>query len=371
MKVLTAYNQDVQKFLIGRCTTKKKDNILDAIEKTVFEAGKSFSKLFPPSTKRKQVMDKILFLLSGSGICKVSAKTLAETIGCSIRTVSDAVKNLKETGEVLVGGLADGENKYVFVYKQHQNFQQILKEVFFIDELPVEEIQDHVEKEEIAEPIAEQVAELSNTETFDTVSTNTEKASSNYNNFFKSFNSLKQEKNNYIESITDEIESELKEASSDKKKELERINTYYVNEYQEMLYHTIKAGEYHPAIKENASILGLRVGSNATRNMFTCALQSVIKIHKFLLSGGTISDSVPALFSRIYKDKVKTICSDKKRNTGKSEVSEVYSRKLICYNWLEEDRSDVITPEAPIKPFFYQLEEISATNEELDEMGIF
>ena len=45
------------------------------------------------------------------------------------------------------------------------------------------------------------------------------------------------------------IEIEIKEAQSDFQKEFERIHTYFVNEYQEMMYHTIKAGTYHPILK--------------------------------------------------------------------------------------------------------------------------
>ena len=37
------------------------------------------------------------------------------------------------------------------------------------------------------------------------------------------------------------IEIELKEAQNDAQKEFERIHTYFVNKYQEMMYHTIKA----------------------------------------------------------------------------------------------------------------------------------
>ena len=86
-------------------------------------------------------------LLSGNGICKISAETLADKANCSVRTVTDTVRALKQTGEILVAGLADGKNKYVFVLKTHPNFTTILKEVFYINAY------------QIAERTAEQVAE--------------------------------------------------------------------------------------------------------------------------------------------------------------------------------------------------------------------
>ena len=51
------------------------------------------------------------------------------------------------------------------------------------------------------------------------------------------------------------IEIELKEVQNDAQKEFERIHTYFVNEYQEMMYHTIKAGTYHPILKPTHQLL--------------------------------------------------------------------------------------------------------------------
>ena len=154
MLKLTAYNQDVQRYLQGGKSTRlRKATIIDIIQESVLATGKSFDKLFPNKSKRKAVMDEIIFYLSGSGICKVAAETLAKNTEASVRTVYDAVKKLKETGEILVGGLADGKNKYIFVLKSHPNFKEILREVFFIDELPVEkQPEDPVDPKPETEP---------------------------------------------------------------------------------------------------------------------------------------------------------------------------------------------------------------------------
>ncbi|MGQ7147595.1 hypothetical protein ACUOA8_54115, partial [Escherichia sp. SS-MK2] len=68
--------------------------------------------------------------------------------------------------------------------------------------------------------------------------------------FFSCFKELNNDRVSLIESI----ENELKESQNNVKKEFERIHMYYVNEYQERMYHTIKAGTYHPILKTNASI---------------------------------------------------------------------------------------------------------------------
>ena len=148
---LTAYNADVQKYMQqNRLSAQKKYEIMDAMRKRIDDTNQSFESLFPSQSKRKGVMDHIIYMLSGNGICKISAETLADKANCSVRTVTDTVRALKQTGEILVAGLADGKNKYVFVLKTHPNFTTILKEVFYINAY------------QIAERTAEQVAEQKN-----------------------------------------------------------------------------------------------------------------------------------------------------------------------------------------------------------------
>ncbi|MEB8649384.1 HTH domain-containing protein [Bacillus cereus] len=167
MKKLTAYNADIQKYMQqNRLSTQKKYEIIDAIRKRFDDTTQSFESLFPSRSKRKDVMDHIIYLLSGNGICKISAETLADKADCSVRTVTTTVRALKQTGEILVAGLADGKNKYVFVLKTHPNFTTIMKKVFYID----------------AEQNANQIAEQKNHESLEAVSLEGEKTNSNYNN---------------------------------------------------------------------------------------------------------------------------------------------------------------------------------------------
>ncbi|MHB0803406.1 cytosolic protein [Bacillus thuringiensis] len=358
MKKLTAYNADVQKYMQqNRLSTQKKNEIMDAMRKRVDDTNQSFESLFPSQSKRKGVMDYIIYLLSGNGICKISAETLANKADCSVRTVTDTVRALKQTGEILVAGLADGKNKYVFVLKTHPNFTTIMTEVFYID------------ANQIAEQNAEQVAEQKNSETVEARSLKDEKTSSNYNNSINSFNSLKQEKNNDKVSLMESIENELKEAQNDVKKEFERVHTYFVNEYQEMMYHTIKAGTYHPILKTNASIIGLRVGSNCDKNLFHLAFNALGKIDRFLKRNGTLTDSVQALFSRVYSDNIKLSTAPKKAHTGSSDIHNQES-SFIFYNWLEDTGSrepSTKTIDGSLIPGVYY----KVSKEEADEMGLY
>ncbi|MEW4236223.1 cytosolic protein [Bacillus thuringiensis] len=360
MKKITAYNKDIQKYMQqNRLSTQKKNEIIDAIRSRVNDNNQSFESLFPAGSKRKEVMDHILYMLSGNGICKISAETLASKADCSVRTVNASVRALKETQEVLVAGLADGKNKYVFVLKMHPNFTTIMQEVFYID------------TEQIAELNAGQIAELKNTKTIEAVELEAEKTSSNYNNSINSFNSLKQEKNNDRVSLMESIENELEEGQNDIQKEFERVHTYYVNEFQEMMYHTIKAGTYHPTLKTNASIIGLRVGSNCDKGLFRLAFNALGKIDRFLKNNGTLTDTVQALFSKIYSDNIKISKVQKKANTSKFDASKPHT-ELLFYNWLEEDKSkEPSTNTYTTRQTFIPESEFKISKEEADEMGLY
>ncbi|PEN93844.1 cytosolic protein [Bacillus cereus] len=367
MKKLTAYNADVQKYMQkNRLSTQKKNEIISAIRKRIDDANQSFESLFPSRSKRKDVKDHIIYLLSGNGICKISAETLADKADCSVRTVTNTVRALKQTGEILVAGLADGKNKYVFVLKTHPNFTTIMKEVFYID------------SNQIAERNAEQVAEQKNAETVGAVSLEDEKTSSNYNNSINpinpinpinSFNSLEQEKNNDIVSLMESIENEFEETQNDIQKEFERIHTYYVNEYQERMYHTIKAGTYHPILKANASIIGLRVGSNCDKSLFRFAFNALGKINRFLKNDGILTESVQALFSRVYSDNITLSKAPKKAHTSSSDVHN-NEKPFVFYNWLEDTGTkepSTKTIDSSLMPGVYD----KISKEEADEMGLY
>lgn len=315
----TAYNEDIQRY-IEKPNTSSKKVIIEEMKASLQGNLKSFSKLFPTGTKRYQVMDNIIYLLSTGGICKVSATTLAKKADASVRTVYSTVKALKETGLFLVGGLADGKNKYVILYKAHADFQEILKNVFYIDEIEETTENNH----SIAGQIAEQVAGQVNVES--TVNQGVEGSKTNpiYNNFIIS----KQEK----AIIRHSVENVLIESQNDKQKEAEQIQEYCTNPYQKQIYKIIteNVGVYHPEIVEKASIISLRAGSNCTEKAFRKALNAVAKIDRGLCMGTEI-DSIPALFDKIYIDRINYSSYYEKKEPVPKEKRDT----SVYYNWLE------------------------------------
>ncbi|MCT1389841.1 helix-turn-helix domain-containing protein [Peribacillus frigoritolerans] len=364
--MLTAYNLDVQRYIQGiRHNTEQKYMILNSIEQSVIKSGKSFNKLFP--NKQYLVLEKITYLLSGCGIWKIGADKLAEDIGVSVTTVYNAVKAIKETGKIIVGRLADhNAGKYIFVLKSHPNFKEILNKVFFIDELPEEKLNEEIKENE--EKIEDNNASeeltvghfvgLEDEQSFGRVSTEEEKPSSNNNNFLSS----KQEKN----SIKDSIENELLNAAKEQKED-QHISLYYTNKFQFELYQTIKKHTYHEKLKDHASVLGLRIGSNADKKSLILAIQAIWKIEKHLRKGGIIKSSIPAMFSDLYSDLLKY-----QRTHNKSKSEGTPSSNVPFVNWLDKDLSQ-IPIEQPIQepvPAIIAPDYVSSS-EELDALGIY
>lgn len=327
MKKLTAYNRDVQKYMqSNELSSKRKSVIIEGIEKKVINNGISFEHLFPARSKRKEVLDHIVYLLSGNGICKIGATTLADKADCSVRTVNEAVKHLKTTGEIIVAGLADGKNKYIFVLKSHPNFKQIIKDVFYIN----------------AEQITEQVAEQKNAESVEAVSLDNEKSSSNH------YNSIISKQENAI--ISDSIENELSttcgKLSPHEREiaEFEKVCQYYVCDFQFDFYHHIKSASYSKEIKDVATILGLRIGSDCTEFTYNLALKVIYKIDRFINTHGldSIDNSIQALFSHLYKLEIHSYVQNKKqqelerqeRNEREKDLPE-WRKGVPFYNWLE------------------------------------
>lgn len=311
--LLTAYNEDVQNYIKGATLdqTKKTEYLMD-LEKKVIESGNSFAKLF--AGKKYRVLDEIIYLLSGKGIWKVGAQTLADRCECSLSVIHKTVRAIKDTNEILVCRIANNRaGKYIFVLKSHPNFKEILKEVFYIDELPGDDNKTSLE--------TSQNTSLENAESLVAVSVEGEKSGSNNNNYNN--NILKQEK--YI--IKDSIENDLKSVSKDEKKELERVHNYYTNDYQFDLYREFKKSTYHEKIRNSISILGLRLGSNCTKERYIAATKVLFKINSSLNNDLLINKSVPALFDMMIEIEL-----NKPKQQPKIEKP---FKPMPFYNWLQ------------------------------------
>lgn len=303
--MLTACNEDVQRYL-ERPKKEEKEKIIKEIKEKALSEGINFNNMFKSNTKQYQVLDTIIYLLSSSGICKISSTKLAEKAGVSKRTVYNAVSSIKKLGSIIVAGLSDGKNKYIFLYKNHPDFNEILKNVFYLN----------------ADQIAEQFAEQENAKPIAAEGIKEEKSDSIHNTSFN-----KHEK--YI--LRESIESDL---SNNLQNEKHKAKTYLHNPYQKQLYTTLKFDSaLHERIKDKSLIIALRAGSNLNQDLFSIAMKSIRKIDKHLYLGGSV-ESVPALFEKIYHDRIQYNQYYKK----KSQQSEATSKRdtSFYYNWLKE-----------------------------------
>lgn len=312
----TAYHTDMKKFFRWGCPDKR-DLLVTKLEQTVLPLGKSFAKLFPNKSKRKDVLKRIFLLLSHSGICTVESKTLADGVGCSVRTVFDAVEKLKETGEVIVTGLADGSNKYVFVLKSHENFNRILKEVFFMDELPTE-------NNPIAEPIAEQIAEPENLEPVGAVSVEGDISGSESIKSFRSLSSIQEKA-----FIQHTVENDIQDSSQNIAETRKKLVSYTANENQLMLFDNIINHGFPQAITDKAGILALRVGMDCDVKRRFKAYALLGKIASNMANGVEIRNVV-AVFSEgldkpLDRYEVKVPVASITRTV----------KRVPFYNWLE------------------------------------
>lgn len=273
--LMTACNEDVQRY-IEQPNKSNKNKILAEIKETALSEGINFNKLFKKGTKRHQVLDTIIYLLSSGGICKISSTKLAEKVGGSESTIFKAVKDIKKLGAFTIGGLADGKNKYIFVYKKHPDFREILANVFYLN----------------SEKITEQVTGQGSARTTDNKEIEDEKTNSILNN--NTFS--KQEKDNIRESI----ENELLESPNKN----QRTKEYLINPYQKMLCDAIETDNFlHPKIRKVAPIIALRAGSNCNEKTYRIALKAISKVDKAIYMGTTIN-SIPAVFTKIYTDRI-------------------------------------------------------------------
>ena len=356
--MLTAYNEDVQKY-IEAPNKAAKNEIIKEVKETALANGINFNALFPKGTKRYQVFDTLVYLLSVGGICTISSTKLAEKAGAKTSTVYEAVKYLKELGMFLVCGLADGKNKYVFVYKNHRDFREILVNVFYADFEVIQEETEGLVFDQNEEQNGEQTEEHQNAESVESQGIDGDKTDPIHNISFI----FKQESNIYKQAIQNEIENELLEVQNDELKEYERVATYAVNEYQTKFYHHIKAGDYHEEIRNNASILGLRLGNMATKEMYIIAMKSVIKIDKSLRAGRTtIRESITAIFDRVYTDGIKQ--SLRKKPKGQALETVEKKKALPFYNWLNTERKQHVS-------LYEYREQNKERIEELDELELY
>lgn len=318
-KTLTASNERIQAYLqcsIAPSTSAKKKRFAK-FEEVLKSTGNFLTELFP--NKQSDVLDEILFLTSGCGICKIGADRLADRANVSIRTVSTVVSKLKNTDQYIIARInSNRAGKYIFVDKLHKNFKEIMNVVFNVD----------------AKQFAYQVASLSPAQNVDTAGENGEKSDSNqFNQDPKTcslYNNSDSDKNEVVQGIQQEIENEPVINLDDQK---ERLNEYATNQIQHLVFDTMRLFTLHQDIENNLYKIALRVGSNATMKEFAVAKDVIFELNLQLIQATTVvKESVTALFTDMYNAAL-TSCEPAKKVI---EQPRTVSDNFVFYNWLDE-----------------------------------
>jgi len=309
-------NKRVQFFLTyttDKPATALKQKRLALLEKALERRNIMLDELFP--IKQLKVLDYILYITSGAGICKVGAEHIAKKCDVSVTTVYNAVRALKQTDEFIIARLVKsggGAGKYVFVDKKHANFNEIMREVFGFSDSKIAEL--------FVEQPSRENSDITRIE---------------YNNQCSNINiSLKHELPNQYISITHNIKETIQEeveSASDNSKEY--LKTYASNPYQIALYEFIGEMPYSNKVLSKRAIIGLRVGSDCDFTRFVIA-KKVIHSIAMRIADGFVFENVVAAFSKALDEAMKR---------GKLED------RIILSNvkpGLSDDR------ETPIVPFY-------------------
>ncbi|MGU3397944.1 replication protein [Priestia sp. D51] len=190
-KILTCYLPDVNTFN-GRfkwlwkekpTLRKKKEAFIETLRTYFKQQQEALHKVFPK--KRMEMLDYVIYNLVATGIQAIHSKTLMEKFDVSQSTVSRFVKSLKETPFMIVARYIKEDttgahpDSYVFILKNHKNFDQICEEIFFAhDTTGIQTLQ----KEEMTTPVTTPVTSPESAKNVDTPSFEDEKASSPFIN---------------------------------------------------------------------------------------------------------------------------------------------------------------------------------------------
>jgi len=168
-------------------------------------------------------------------------------------------------------------------------------------------------------------------------------------NISKTLKTFKQERDNKEgtiqgeakETLKDVIENEITEEiasnpsnPSNESNEKAMAKEYLVNSYQRQFYtELVYELNLHEDIRKNSLVLALRAGSNLDQSLFTKAMAAVRKLDMHLNFGGTVK-SIPALFQKIYSDKIKY--SEYNKQQAEQAAAPQKRDTSFYYDWTEE-----------------------------------
>jgi len=340
----TVYTQDVQTYIdMPLNRTKITRIMIEYIKEKAEQMKLDFYRMFP--SKQYKVLDHITYLTSGTGICQIGADKIAEKLNVSIATVYKAVRSLKRTDQFIVARLANKQaGKYVFVYKNHDNFDAILRDVFHMNiTAETEQECDEESNQNTGLSIGLSIG-LQNSEPVEPVSAEGENSAPNS---FNSFDLSSKQENIYISTdLENEVVEPTKKTTAEEREDLQQ---YITSKWQLFLFDMIHDHNFNQEIKDVARVLALRIEDDADRKRVNNAFQLLVKMN-INMSNGACIDNVVAVFSEGLNkplNRYKTIDTpfDEKQNLI-DRINAVVTpgdksvKKVPFYDWLNRGKKE-------------------------------
>lgn len=327
--MLTAYNDQVQNYMTQSAqknSTSKKEALIQTLKEKLKNEGRSYGALFSPT--KSIVLDMIFYLTSGTGIWKIGSDALANKCDVSTSTVFKTVAALKTTDTFVVARLADQKaGKYIFVNKLHQNFKEIMRDIFHLE---VHEINDlETANKYKTELRKEQETSLQNIESTDTTDVDDDNLVSNNFNYF----SFIQEKSIYSDLIKEALKKEAANQSEIKsiEKQEKLLEEYGACSLQMTLFDLIVTSPYPELLKKNAYKIVLRSGSNLNIARFNKAKKVIHELALSIHEQQKSPRQIVALFDYMYKKAL----SHSVTYENEEVIPSTQRKVMPLYNWLE------------------------------------
>jgi len=282
MTILTTTNQRAQfyyNYSGGSHSRQAKEKRLELLEESLNKQGLFVDELFP--MKQGKMLDKIIYDTTANGICKIGSAKLAEYADASTSTVTNFNRSLKVTGQFIIGRLRNSRTncgKLVYVDKLHENFNDIMRDVFLLN---TQQITELIAKQDFPESVG-------------TVSIEQNKSTSNIINSFNS----KQASNMYINESYKAIQEEIEKESTNTK---EYLQLYTSNPYQVAFYEFLNSLPLPFILESNKTVLALRIGSSADVRVFNKAKTLVVEMADRINSGYKYEHVVAAFTGGLLK----------------------------------------------------------------------
>lgn len=282
MTILTTTNKRAQfyyNYCGGSHSRQAKEKRMELLEESLNKQGLFVDELFP--MKQGKMLDKIIYDTTANGICKIGSIKLAEYADASTSTVTNFNRNLKITGQFIIGRLRNNRTncgKLVYVDMLHKNFNDIMRDVFLLN----------------TEQITELITKQDSSKTSSAVSLEGNKSTSNIINSFNS----KQANNMYISKSYKAIQNEIEKESNNSR---EYLLVYTSNPFQVAFYDFLNSLPLPSTLESFKTVLALRMGSDADIRVFNKAKILIVEMADRINSGYVYENPIAAFTGGLLK----------------------------------------------------------------------